>query len=69
MEVYEGKIENQRGRRVSVKIIDYANVLKFQEEVVFFIIAPKRVEISYDSYSYYRKRLEEIANARNILLP
>ena len=37
MEVYEGKIENQRGRRVSVKIIDYANVLKFQEEVVFLL--------------------------------
>lgn len=54
---------------MSIKIIDYANILKSQEEVSFVIINPNKVEISYDRDRHYKKLLEERDNVRNIPLP
>lgn len=45
------------------------NILKYQEEFTFAILDPNRDKISYDRYTYYKKMLEEIANASNLPLP
>ena len=69
MEVFEGKVKNESGKEVTIRVIDEGGIIKHQEEVDFVVINSGRVMLCIGYEEYSRKVMEERANARSIPLP
>lgn len=69
MEVFEGKVKNESGKEVTIRVIDEGGIIKHQEEVDFVVINSGRVMLCIDYEVYSKKTMEERAKVRSIPLP
>ena len=69
METYEGKVRNDSGKEVKIRVIDEGSILNYQEGVEFVIVNSGKVMLLIDYEEYSRKMMEERAKVRNTPLP